>query len=93
MIRIHNGNAAAEGFAFNRAQDMLMELEEDGDIKVYDIAAAEELFVMRTADPFTDFRFAADGSSAVGITKSGVLVASLWTDEEALISYARSLVG
>jgi WD40 repeat protein len=93
VIRIHNGGAAAEGFAFNMEQDMLMELEADGDIKVYDIAGAEELFVMRTADPFTDFRFAADGSSAVGVTGSGALVASLWTDEEALLSYARSLVG
>ncbi len=93
VIRIHNGNAAAQGFAFSAAQDMLMELEADGDIKVYDIAGAEELFVMRTADPFTDYRFAADGSSAVGLTKSGVLVASLWTDETALIRYAHSLTG
>ena len=93
VMRIHNGSAAAESFAFSMDQDLLMELEEDGDIKVYDIAAVEELFVMRTADPFTDFRFAQDGSSAVGITKSGVLVANLWTNEEKLISYARSLVG
>ena len=65
----------------------------NGVLRVYALDGAEKLFTMRSAEPFTDFRFAADGSAAVGLTADGALVASLWTDEAALLAYAKTLAG
>ena len=93
VVDILASDALTQGFAFNAGQDRLMGLGADGCIKVYDLESAEELFTMRSAEPFTDFRFAADGSSAVGLTDSGALVAELWTEEAALLRYAKKLIG
>ena len=93
VIDILASDAPAQGFAFNAEQDRLMELAADGTIKVYNLENAEELFTMRSSEPFTDFRFAADGSSAVGLTNSGALVAELWTEDAALLRYAKKLSG
>ena len=93
VITILNDEAPAAGFAFSAAHDRLLAMGADGVLRVYDLESAEKLFTMRSAEPFTDFRFAADGSAAVGLTADGALVASLWTDEAALLAYAETLAG
>ena len=93
VITILNDDAPADGFAFSAAHDRLLAMGADGVLRVYDLESAEKLFTMRSAEPFTDFRFAADGSAAVGLTADGALVASLWTDEAALLAYAKTLAG
>jgi hypothetical protein len=93
VIAILNDDAPADGFAFSAAHDKLLAMGADGALRVYAPGSAEKLFTMRSAEPFTDFRFAADGSAAVGLTADGALVASLWTDEAALLAYAKTLAG
>ena len=93
VVKILIDDVAGDRFALNESRDLLMELEADGDIKVYDLAAAEQLFVMRSAEAFLDFGFSADGTQAVGVTASGAVCAALWTDETELLAYARELTG
>ena len=63
----------------------------DDALEVYDTAAAKRLFTLRAAPYFTEFGFSADGKYAVGVTEEGALCAELWTDEAALVAYAKKL--
>lgn len=93
VTQIRNTESSCSDFAFSAAQDKLMALREDGVIDVYDLENDELLFSMRSPEAFTDFAFAEDGSCAVGLTASGALRAELWTDEAALLAYARAIIG
>ena len=93
VVKILIDDVAGDRFALNETHEALMELETDGDIKVYDITKAELLFVMRSGETFRDVGFSADGKQAVGLTDAGALCAELWTDETELLAYAREFTG
>ena len=93
VVNIRSGVSPCTGFSFNAEHDKLMALREDGVIDVYDLAADELLFSMRSPERFTDFGFAEDGSCAAALTASGALRAELWTDETSLLAYAGEITG
>ena len=93
VINIRSTDSPCTDFAFSADQDKLMALRADGVIDVYDLAADELLFSIRSPEPVTGFGFAEDGSCAVALTESGALRAELWTDETALLAYARAITG
>lgn len=93
VINIRSTDSPCTDFAFNAGHDKMMALRADGVIDVYDLATDELLFSMRSPETVTDFGFAEDGSCAVALTASGALRAELWTDESALLAYAREITG
>ena len=93
VIQIVSMDIHGVDMAFNAAGDLCMVRRYDDAIEVYDVAKAEKLFTLRAAPYFTDFGFSKDGKYAVGVTEEGALCYELWTDEAALVKYAKAFVG
>ena len=91
VIRILNLDQPGMDRAFNETGDLCMVRRYDDALEVYDTAAAKRLFTLRAAPYFTEYGFSADGKYAVGVTEEGALCAELWTDEAALVAYAKKL--
>ena len=93
VIQIVNLDSPGVDMAFNESGDLCMVQRYDDAIEIYDVAGAERLFTLRTAAYFTEFGFSKDGKYAVGVTDEGADCYELWTDETALIKYAKDFCG
>jgi WD40 repeat protein len=98
VVKILNTELPSAGFALDAREKLLMSARTLSDgigeitvYDVYDLETASLLFTMRATEPVSDFGFAADGSCALCLTDSGALRAELWTDESALLAYAKAL--
>ena len=100
VIKILNTELPSAGFAFDASREKLMSARYLSDgmgtitvYDVYDVGETKLLFTMRATEEVSEFGFAADGSCALCLTPSGALRGELWTDETALLDYARKLTG